>query len=63
MWSSSDYLLIPEGVCVRRRWVQWEFMDAMVTVESDAFCDFTKLARAGFDGQVRNCYYHKPDTT
>lgn len=32
---------------------QWEFMDAMLTAESDMFCDVNKLRRAGFHSQVR----------
>ena len=31
---------------------QWEFMDAMLTAESDMFCDVSKLRRAGFNSQV-----------
>jgi hypothetical protein len=33
---------------------QWDFMDAMLTFESDMFCNVTRLRQAGYDGQVRS---------
>ena len=38
--------------CCAAQQAQWDFMDAMLTVESDMFCDVSKLRRAGFNSQV-----------